>query len=87
MPFVVHLGIFSILFIWKIDKRITLTLLLGYIIIFLVTNILLKFLYQMKERILDNEEGLNRFLVRGFMEMVASAPFSIRCTSFPVPSF
>lgn len=62
--------LFSILFIWKIDKRITLTLLLGYIIIFLVTNILLKFLYQMKERILDNEEGLNRFLVRGFMEMV-----------------
>lgn len=62
--------LFSILFIRKIDKRITLTLLLGYIIIFLVTNILLKFLYQMKERILDNEEGLNRFLVRGFMEMV-----------------
>lgn len=62
--------LFSILFIWKIDKRITFTLLLGYIIIFLVTNILLKFLYQMKERILDNEEGLNRFLVRGFMEMV-----------------
>lgn len=62
--------LFSILFIWKIDKRITFTLLLGYIIIFLVTNIILKFLYQMKERILDNEEGLNRFLVRGFMEMV-----------------
>lgn len=62
--------LFSVLFIWKIDKRITIVLLLGYIIIFFVTNILLKFLYQMKERILDNEEGLNRFLVRGFMEMV-----------------
>lgn len=61
---------FSILFIWKIDKRITIVLLLGYIIIFFVTNFLLKFLYQMKERILDNEEELNRFLVRGFMEMV-----------------
>ena len=56
--------LFSILFIWKIDKRITIVLLLGYIIIFFVTNILLKFLYQMKERILNNEEELNRFLVR-----------------------
>jgi len=62
--------LFSILFIWKIDKRITIVLLSGYIIIFFVTNILLKFLYQMKERILNNEEELNRFLVRDFMEMV-----------------
>lgn len=62
--------LFSILFIWRIDKRITIILLLGYIIIFFVTNLLLRFLYQMKERILNNEEELNRFLVRGFMEMV-----------------
>lgn len=62
--------LFSILFIWKIDKRITTVLLLGYIIIFFVTNLLLRFLYQMKEHILNNEEELNRFLVRGFMEMV-----------------
>lgn len=63
--------LFSILFIWKIDKRITIVLLLGYIIIFFVSNILLRFLYHMKEQILNNEEELNRFLVRGFMEMVA----------------
>ena len=62
--------LFSILFIRKIDKRIMIVLLSGYIVVFLVTNILLKFLYQMKERILNNEEELNRFLVRGFMEMV-----------------
>ena len=62
--------LFSILFIWKIDKRITIALLSGYFVVFLVTNILLKFLYQVKERILNNEEELNRFLVRGFMEMV-----------------
>lgn len=62
--------LFSILFIWRIDKRITIILLLGYIIISFVTNLLLRFLYQMKERILNNEEELNRFLVRGFMEMV-----------------
>ena len=63
--------LFSILFIWKIDKRITIVLLLGYIIIFFVSNILLRFLYHMKEQILNNEEELNRFLLRGFMEMVA----------------
>lgn len=62
--------LFSILFIWRIDSRITIVLLSGYLVVFLVTNLLLKFLYQMKERVLDNEEALNRFLVRGFMELV-----------------
>lgn len=61
---------FSIYFIYKIDRRITLLLLAGYVVVFLVTNVLLKFLYQMKEKILNNEEALNRFLVRGFMEML-----------------
>lgn len=62
--------LFSIMFIWRIDSRITIVLLSGYLVVFLVTNLLLKFLYQMKERVLDNEETLNRFLVRGFMELV-----------------
>ena len=61
---------FNIYFIYKIDRRITLLLLAGYVVVFLVTNVLLKFLYQMKEKILNNEEALNRFLVRGFMEML-----------------
>ena len=37
---------------------------------FLITNLLLKLLYRMKERMLDNEELLNHYLTRGFMEMV-----------------
>ena len=61
--------LFSLYFIWKIDKKTTVFLMLGYIIIFIVTNLLLKGLYQIKERILTNEEELNHFLVRGFMEM------------------
>jgi ATP-binding cassette subfamily B protein len=61
---------FSIYFICRIDKKITLFLLIGYVIVFIVTNVLLKFLYQVKEKILNNEEALNRFLVRGFMEML-----------------
>lgn len=62
--------IFSIYFIWRINHVITYAILAGYIIVFAVTNLLLKFLYRIKERILVNEELLNHFIVRGFMEMV-----------------
>jgi len=61
--------VFSIFFIWKISRAITYALLAGYLIVFLVTNLLLKFLYRIKEKILNNEERLNHYLVRGFMEM------------------
>lgn len=61
--------LFSLFFIWRIDRNITCFLLAGYLIVFLVTNLLLKGLYQIKEKILTNEEELNHFLVRGFMEM------------------
>lgn len=61
--------LFSLYFIRKIDKKITCFLLAGYVVVFLATNLLLKGLYQVKERILANEEELNHFLVRGFMEM------------------
>lgn len=61
--------LFSLYFIWKIDRKITYFLLGGYIVVFIVTNLLLKGLYQIKERLLTNEEEFNHFLVRGFMEM------------------
>ena len=35
-----------------------------------MSNILLKFLYRIKEKILNSEELLNHYLVRGFMEML-----------------
>ena len=61
---------FSIYFIWKINKTITYIILCGYIIVFIMTNLLLKGLYQIKERILTNEERMNHYLVRGFMELI-----------------
>jgi ATP-binding cassette subfamily B protein len=61
--------LFSLYFIWKIDRTITYFLFAGYIVVFLVTNLLLNGLYQIKEKILTGEEELNHFLVRGFMEM------------------
>ena len=62
--------VFSVYFILKIDKIITYILFVGYILIFIITNILLKFLYKIKEKILNSEELFNHFLVRGFMEML-----------------
>ena len=62
--------VFSVYFIWQASPLITCVLLSGYAVIFLVTNFLLRSLYQLKERILNNEELLNHFLVRGLMEMV-----------------
>ena len=62
--------VFSVYFIWKIDKKVTYVLFAGYMLIFIITNILLKFLYKIKEKILNSEELLNHYLVRGFMEML-----------------
>lgn len=61
---------FSIFFIWRINRTLTYAILGGYVVIFIVTNLLLKSLYRIKERILSNEERLNHFLIRGIMEMV-----------------
>lgn len=61
--------LFCVLFIWRISKAVTCLLLIGYVFVFITTNLLLKFLYRIKEKILNNEEQLNHYLVRGFMEM------------------
>ena len=62
--------VFSVYFIWKIDKKVTYVLFVGYMLIFIITKILIKFLYKIKEKILNSEELLNHYLVRGFMEML-----------------
>jgi ATP-binding cassette subfamily B protein len=62
--------IFSIIFVFIINRTVMAVIVLGYIVVFAVSNLLLKVLYKVKERILVNEEKFNHFLVRGFMEMV-----------------
>ncbi|MCL2811374.1 MAG: ABC transporter ATP-binding protein/permease [Clostridia bacterium] len=62
--------IFSIVFVFFINRTVMAVMVLGYIVVFAVSNLLLKALYKAKERILVNEEKFNHFLVRGFMEMV-----------------
>lgn len=63
-------ALFSLIFIFNVKKELVLFVLFGYIIVILISKIILKKLYKLKENILDNQELLNKHLVRGFMELV-----------------
>ncbi len=61
---------FSAGFIALVDRQVFLWVALGYIGVFVFSNLLLKSLYRIKRSILDNEEQFSARLVRGFMELV-----------------
>lgn len=63
-------ALFSLIFIFRVKKELVLFVFLGYVIVLLISNFILKKLYNLKEKILTNQEFLNRHLVRGFMELV-----------------
>lgn len=63
-------GLFSLIFIYQVKKELVLFIFLGYVIVIITSNLILKRLYRLKENILDNQELLNKHLVRGFMELV-----------------
>ena len=63
-------AIFSLIFIFNVKREYVLFVFLGYIIVVIISNIILKKLYKLKENILLNQEFLNKHLVRGFMELV-----------------
>lgn len=62
--------LFSMIFIFKMSKIVACFVMSGYVFVFIITNVLLKVLYRLKEKILNNEEQINHYLTRGFMEMV-----------------
>lgn len=62
--------IITAVFIAFTDLRIFYWVLAGYVAVFIITNLLLKALYSVKNRILLSEEIFNHRLVRGFMELV-----------------
>ncbi|MCY8487022.1 ABC transporter ATP-binding protein [Bacillus atrophaeus] len=62
--------IFSLLFIGFYSIKIMLIIALGYILIFFLTNLLLKFLYSVKSSLLTNQENMSKYSIRGFMELV-----------------
>ena len=62
--------VFSLIFIANINNTIMIYIAIGYAFVFVVTNILLKYLYKIKAHILNNEEIFNKYVVRGFMELI-----------------
>lgn len=62
--------LFSLLFISYYDLSIMLVIAGGYVVIFVLTNVLLKYLYRIKESVLREQEKMSRYGVRGFMELV-----------------
>ena len=63
-------ALFSLFFIYRVKKEFVLFVFLGYVIVIIISNIILKKLYKLKEKILLNQEFLNKHLIRGFMELV-----------------
>lgn len=62
--------IISLICIGVYDKGVVVTIGIGYVFVFIITNLLLKYLYRIKEHVLINEEFISKYFVRGIMEMV-----------------
>ena len=60
----------SLTFIALMDWKVMALIGVGYVVVFVVTRLLLRILYRIKERILTGEEAFSQLLVRGFMELV-----------------
>lgn len=63
-------AVLSIALMGLYDVRIMLAALSGYLLVFLITRLLLKRLYAVKEKTLISEEWLSKAYVRAFMELV-----------------
>lgn len=63
-------ALFSLIFIYQVKKELTIFILIGYLFVIIISNLILKKLYSLKEKILVNNEFLNRHLVNGLMELV-----------------
>ena len=61
----------SLIFIFLIDYKIAIAVLIGYIFVFIITKIIITKLYSLKEKIVENEENMNKYLVRGFQELIS----------------
>ena len=68
--YLIPTALFSLIFIYQVKRELVLFVFLGYVIVIVVSKIILKRLYSLKEGILFNQEFLNKHLVRGFMELV-----------------
>ena len=68
--YLIPTALFSLIFIYNVKKEYVLFVFGGYVIVVIISNLILKKLYNLKEDILTNQELLNKHLIRGFMELV-----------------
>ena len=66
----VPMAIISLFFIGMINWIVLLLVVFGYVVVIVISSLLLRKLYSVKESILVNSELLNKRLIRSFMEMV-----------------
>lgn len=62
--------VISLILIGSYNFKIMLIILIGYVIVFAISNKLMKKLYEIKDNVLASEELLSKHFVRGFMELV-----------------
>lgn len=62
--------IFSLFFISLYNMKMMAIIAIGYILLFLFNHILLRMLYRIKSSLLERQETMSRFSIRGFMELV-----------------
>ena len=62
--------IFSLFFVFNIQKKLIVIVLSSYLFVIIISNLILKKLYSLKEEVLYDQEYLNKHLIRGLMELV-----------------
>ncbi|WP_018757734.1 ABC transporter ATP-binding protein [Paenibacillus terrigena] len=62
--------IFSLFFISLYNTKIMLIIAAGYVVIFFLNNLLLRMLYRIKSSLLESQEKMSKYSIRGFMELV-----------------
>ncbi|MFD0716877.1 ABC transporter ATP-binding protein [Paenibacillus sp. GCM10027626] len=62
--------IFSLIFIGLYNMNIMIIIAAGYVVIFCLTNLLLRMLYRIKSSLLESQEKMSKYSIRGFMELV-----------------
>ena len=62
--------IFSLYFLSLYNMKIMMAIAAGYVVIFFLNNILLRMLYRIKSSLLEKQEKMSKYSIRGFMELV-----------------
>lgn len=62
--------IITLIFIGRYNLEVMVAIAGGYILVFTLTNFLLKYLYKIKESLLSYEEDLSKYSIRSFMNLV-----------------